>query len=684
MELDSRPLILLNNLIKQKKVSVNKIIQDTNLSTRQIDYDLKKVNIWLEDKGYESIKKGKNGMLYVSQNLQSLLNNDLIKEKKFNLSSEERKYIIVLYLFINNEIVSLFHISSFLEVSKNTVLQDINQVHDYLRKYNVSIHYSRKLGYYLRGSEIDKRFIAYKLISLLFSTENKLEILTSLLNKEDSTLFNKCKVEIENLQIFFKYNFIEQEKNEFIFFIAFLILYFRKNKDIISSDKKVDYYIKDKEHEAALYLANNLSLRHQKEEIYFIAKLLLGLSIGDYTKDDFVRRDELLTAINHVIINFEEITGSTVKNKNTVMQNLYQHLIPTYYRLLFNIPITNPLLQTIKKEYENVFIIVGKIMYPVEDILNYLLPDEEIGYMTLHLGSSLEESYSCNTFKKKAIIVCPNGIGTSNIIKNELINLFPDVNFKGVFSPELIENEEVPAHDFIFSSILLEVNKPLFIIKPIMSDIEKAYLVKEVYSRLYNIYPLAPQLDMMMSIINKYAYVYDQDNLKKEIHNTIKWKSNGGEWRPMLSELINENMVQLNTSASDWEHAVAIGGRLLVDENIVSEEYVDAMINSIRDSGPYIVIAKNVALPHARPEEGAIDLGISMLTLSTPVYFGNSENDPVKYLFCLSAKNDDTHIRAMAELVQLLEEKSFYEVLEGTSSSNVIAYIKKFEKENLT
>src|SRR5699024_7003333 len=122
-----------------------------------------------------------------------------------------------------------------------------------------------------------------------------------------------------------------------------------------------------------------------------------------------------------------------------------------------------------------------------------------------------------------------------------------------------------------------------------------------------------------MNAINKYTYVYDQENLKKEINDIIKWKSNRGEWRPMLSELINKNTIQLKANVSDWEHAVITGGQLLVRENIVSEEYVKAMVKSVKDSGPYIVIAKNVALPHARPEEGAKEIGISILTLSTPV-----------------------------------------------------------------
>src|SRR5699024_9035192 len=279
---------------------------------------------------------------------------------------------------------------------------DISQINNYIKKYDVVIKYSRQSGYYLQGNEIDKRLVSYKFISLLFGTENGKIVLNMLIETEEDCLLSQCQKTVTDLQSIFNYNFIEQEINEFIFFIAYLSLHFRKNKDSVNKDENVKYYIKKREYEASSYVAKKLLLRHEEEEIYFISKLLSGLSIGDYEKDTFIYKEKLLDSIHHVIINFEEMTGFMVKDKSDITRNLYNHLVPTYYRLLFNIPITNPLLQTIKEEYESIFIIVEKVLYPIEDALNYLLPDEEIGYITLHLGASLEKKYSYYTAKKSA------------------------------------------------------------------------------------------------------------------------------------------------------------------------------------------------------------------------------------------------------------------------------------------
>ena len=108
------------------------------------------------------------------------------------------------------------------------------------------------------------------------------------------------------------------------------------------------------------------------------------------------------------------------------------------------------------------------------------------------------------------------------------------------------------------------------------------------------------------------------------------------------------------------------------------------MIQATKETGPYIVITKHVALPHARPETGAEKIGISIATLKRPVVFGNKENDPVKYIFGLSALDNQTHLTAMSELAELLDHKAFYQVLDNAQKpEEIIDFITSFEKERM-
>ncbi|MFD1899762.1 PTS sugar transporter subunit IIA [Enterococcus termitis] len=90
----------------------------------------------------------------------------------------------------------------------------------------------------------------------------------------------------------------------------------------------------------------------------------------------------------------------------------------------------------------------------------------------------------------------------------------------------------------------------------------------------------------------------------------------------------------------------------------------------------YIVVTKHVALPHAPTQYGALDLAMGITTLKTPVISGNKTNDPVKYLFCMSAKDSETHLESMAELVNLLSDKEFYQVLDSAKEpQEILTYI---------
>ena len=144
----------------------------------------------------------------------------------------------------------------------------------------------------------------------------------------------------------------------------------------------------------------------------------------------------------------------------------------------------------------------------------------------------------------------------------------------------------------------------------------------------------------------------------------------------MLKNLTNEKLVQLNIEAEDWEDAVRKASQPLIDEGKVKQSYLEDIVVGVKELGPYIVLTEHVALPHARPEAGALESAIGIVTLRTPVCFGNASNDPVKYLFPLSAVDNEKHLEALAELAGLLEDEQFFRMLDkAKSAKEVMDYI---------
>lgn len=133
----------------------------------------------------------------------------------------------------------------------------------------------------------------------------------------------------------------------------------------------------------------------------------------------------------------------------------------------------------------------------------------------------------------------------------------------------------------------------------------------------------------------------------------------------MLSDLLDKSLVRLNVEATDWQDAIRQSTQPLVDNGKVTPGYVDDIIKGVLELGPYIVITEHVALPHARPESGALESAVGIATLRDPVEFGSADNDPVKFPFPLSAKDNGSHLSALQSLVELLSDPDFFTQLEN-------------------
>lgn len=126
--------------------------------------------------------------------------------------------------------------------------------------------------------------------------------------------------------------------------------------------------------------------------------------------------------------------------------------------------------------------------------------------------------------------------------------------------------------------------------------------------------------------------------------------------------IINEKCIALRIDADNAQEAVVKAGQVLLREGYIRQEYIDAMLKNFEKNGPYFALAPGFAMPHARPEDGVIQSGISLITLKNPVSFGNS-NDPVKVIMALATSSDNEHLEFMAKIAGLLGKEQVIEKL---------------------
>lgn len=142
-----------------------------------------------------------------------------------------------------------------------------------------------------------------------------------------------------------------------------------------------------------------------------------------------------------------------------------------------------------------------------------------------------------------------------------------------------------------------------------------------------------------------------------------------------IKELLPIERVQVGAVVDDWETAVRLAGRLLVDSGAAEERYIDSMVNTTKELGPYIVIAPGLAIPHGRPEEGVLQPCLALLTLETPVEFGHPDNDPVRVLVALGATDKDQHVEALQQMAEILSDQDNFAALMSAKTKEKVIKI---------
>lgn len=144
----------------------------------------------------------------------------------------------------------------------------------------------------------------------------------------------------------------------------------------------------------------------------------------------------------------------------------------------------------------------------------------------------------------------------------------------------------------------------------------------------------------------------------------------------MIKEMLTHDTIEVNVHAENWEEAVQLAGNLLLKKDCIEQCYIDNMIKIVKEIGPYIVLLKGIALAHARPEHGSKAIGLSLITLDTPVEFGDELNDPVSLVFALSAIDNSSHIDLISEMGMMFEDESrIQRLMDCKTKDEILAFI---------
>lgn len=393
--------------------------------------------------------------------------------------------------------------------------------------------------------------------------------------------------------------------------------------------------------EVIKHIENYLDMTLEPNEIYFLLQYLISsrLDVMDKIENSAFQSNLVQKVTNFYISNVvAKLNLGTINND--FKADLANHIRPMINRLYNKISLNNALLPEIKRVYLKLF----KVIEHTSDKLTKELglppiSADESGFITIYFARYLEQ----NRQYIRALVVCTTGVATAQLIKVKIQSYF---------------NNIIVVADAASSNVQQQIHK-YAPIELIISTI-----------------PLNNTFEIPVVVVG--ALLTNQD--KKRIEDSIKRNYHFQGSEKMLSEVTNESLIRLNIEAVNWKDAIRKSANPLVKNGYATENYVNGMIKTTEESGPYIVISKGVALPHARPELGAKKIGITVTTLKTPINFGNKSNDPVQFIFALCAVDNKSHLKAMSELVNFISDQNFLKSLvKEARPANVYTLIKKFE-----
>jgi len=660
-------------LFSQYPIPIERLADENKVSIRSIRNDLAEINSFLSEYSYNQVENIRNRGLWldISKNgIKEITNLLTLEHENIYLDKKIRQFNLILEVSIGS-FFFIYEKEEEFSVSKSTLDSDMRDLRKLFRKYNIELTSNPKEDLELIGSE---RTIRTMIFEQIFENLGTMDIM------------DRTKYHLPEFQVFFKfvsletfykindiYNEFFLDYQDYIYkeqAIIFLKIWIRRNKSNNKLNNKDENYTIDYENKIYQFISKIITefkIDTSKKEIYYIYSMLDTL-LNKNQNDPVNWVDAQVFTVNLINHVEQELKISFNQESELFYERLLEHNLSLLPRVKNNMQIFNPLTDNIRENYSSLFNIIQDFSEEKLELNGNKIKDDEIAFLTIHFLTAVSRKEQSEPSTYRTAVFCNYGLATGTLLAENLKQYYP-IDVVAVLSMNELYLLDKLDIDIVFSTSPIEIEEyPFLVIDPIMNNKNKknidrfldenSHRKQTVKSKHYN-----KTDDIIAEIIEIIESTYKEIS-SKTIEEIISAFSNNGlmvnteEIQPMIKDILEDDNILLNLKVNDWEEAITEVAQPLLTKNIIEDRYVDAMVDSVKEHGPYIVIGKHLALAHARPEDGVNELGLSVATLNPPIEFGNEDNDPVELIFCLAAVDAYSHLNIIKSLVNLLNNKN--------------------------
>lgn len=662
--LNTRQIEIIEMLIyNNKPIQIEEMATIYDISTRTIRYDLKLIEEWLAENNCHFEKVPKKGLiLKVDENQNDLM--EKIKSLPMGnrvLSDIERVKYTIAEILTSDKNPTIEFLSNKFFLARNTIIKTLKDTSKYLEQYKLNLEKSSKGGFYIEGSEGELRKVLLEILIEIIDNENLCRLLRvqKISGDVDKNYLNYnnyldiqrmedeskilMKIEEDNNYYFTDINFIK-----LIIYIEIILKRNKKYNQLDNFSETLKETVEQKmSSEIIKYISNNEKLYNENLETTELAKYIIESKSFNTINElklldaNDIADEETIRITDKFIYIVEQKLNIKIKDDKQLYNGLIFHMKSALPRIRNNNNMKNDYLYEIKENYPFIFQIVKESVEEMQGEFLNTVCDNEIGFIALHIRACYEEIFEkANTLT--VLVVCQEGISFLNMLSIKLKKEIQNINIIGTCS--IYDYEKYSGDiDFIISTKLFKLRDvDVVLVSPFLSN-----------NDIFNINEKIIQLNKF-----KLIYKYSTDTTERGYL--------------MLKDILEKDSIITNVNATNWEEAIKIAGNILVEQGKIKENYVENMIKSVKDLGPYIVIMPGIAFAHARPDESVIKTSISLITLSEPVEFGSKANDPVEIVFVFAAEDGGKHIMALQDLAKVLSiDKNVQAILHAKDRDSI-------------
>ncbi|SHJ65293.1 BglG family transcription antiterminator [Propionispora hippei] len=681
MGVSSRQRMILNILLtEEQEITIKDIADRIEVSTRTVHRELTELEPLLEQQGLQLVKRSGIGVAIEGEARQKEeLRLSLYNQTTVEYAPDERKLLILCQLLEATEPVKLVSLAFDLKVTTATISYDLDEMVDWLRRYDLTLLRKRGYGVELCGSESAKRKAMSELITEHLDEFELLGILKENIHGKSTRHINTVSerllgliekeklIMIENslrtLEEELPYPLADSSFIGLVIHLALAIERIEKGEQITFDEEHLKELELTSEFRIAETIIQRLRSIFQMDipdsEIGYITMHLRGAKLRSSYDDWFEFKNlELVTKVNRMIRYCEEQLDVSFQADPNLVQGLLTHIEPALFRIQKNMKIRNPLLTEIKARYSDLFQVLKQAVAEVFDELT--VPEEEIGYLVMHIGASLERMGQFNQ-KFRALVVCSSGIGSSKILASRIEKELPYIGLAKNIS--LFDINKIPEteYDLIISTVPLSLQRDDYVlVTPLLTK-------EDVHN-----------INVFLKGIRKGPWQPDASNVlnTEEVLSDLRgWQAYIGHTLSIIENFRFDTVLNQNMHIEEVLEAIC---RKLEQLQVIrdKEEVIEKLLERQRLGGLGIPNMR-LALFHAKTE-AVLRPAARLYLLDNPLLIKGMDKkylDVDRILLLLApARISKEGLEVLSEVSSLLIEDELAPILESGNQQRIIAF----------